>query len=222
MSVVSMSTPEDIAARLTLKLAGVFQQARDLWVRRIDSFFSQLESVTDGQWLDSSDIAGIIKESRLASREALDGLSNDLSTELIHASNGMLVRHESDRVILLSEISNLKLSLGRYLSGDENAARRENQALRTALMKMPEFQLLTVIQNEHRASYSRLSELSGAKKGKVRKFVKALAESGFCHVDKKSRPHAVIFDLAPWNPSSSPEHQTFQSVSFQPVPLGHP
>ena len=219
-----MSTPEDIAARLTLKIAGVFQQARDLWVQRIDSYFSQLESVTDGQWLDSSDIAGIIKESKLASREALDGLSNDLSTELIHASNGILVRHESDRVILLSEISNLKLSLDRYLSGDENAARRENRSLRTALMKMPEFQLLTVIQSERRASYSLLSELSGAKKGKVRKFVKALAESGFCHVDKKSRPHAVIFDLAPWNTNGSPGHQTFQpqnTVSFQQVPLGN-
>ncbi len=219
-----MSNPEDMAARLTLKLAGVFQQANDVWVRRIDSYFSQLEALTDGQWLDSSDIAGIIKESKLASREALDGLSNDLSAELIHASNGMLVRYESERVNFLNEISNLKLSLDRYLSGDENAARRENLSLRTALMKMPEFQLLTVIQRERRASYGRLSELSRVKKGKVRKFVKALAESGFCHVDKRSRPHAVIFDLAPWNPSSSPEHQKFQSqsmVSFQHVPLGH-
>ncbi len=218
-----MSTPEDIAARLTLKLAGVFQQARDLWVQRIDSYFSQLESVTDGQWLDSSDIAGIIKESKCASREALDGLSNDLSTELIHASNGMLVRHESDRVILLSEISNLKLSLDRYLSGDENAARKENRNLRAALMKMPEFQLLTIIQGERRASYGLLSELSGTKKGKVRKFVKTLAESGFCHVDKKSRPHAVIFDLAPWNTNGSPGHQAIHpqnTVSFQQVPLG--
>ncbi|MCK4484507.1 MAG: hypothetical protein KAU89_06760 [Candidatus Thorarchaeota archaeon] len=220
-----MSTAEDMAARLTLKLAGVFQQVRNLWVQRIDSYFSQLESLTNGQWLDSSDIAGIIKESKLASREALDGLSNDLSAELIHASNGMLVRYESERVTLLNEISNLQLSLDRYFSGDENAARRENQTLRTALMKMPEFQLLTIIQSEHRASYGRLSELSGAKKGKVRKFVKALVKSEFCHVDKKSRPHTVIFDLAPWNPSSSPEHQTLQfqsKVSFQHVPFGHP
>jgi hypothetical protein len=219
-----MSTPEDIAARSTLKLAGIFQQARDLWVRRIDSYFSHLESLTNGQRLDPSDITGIIKESKLASREALDGLGNDLSTELIHASNGMLVRYESERVILLNEISALKLSLDTYLSGDENAARRENQSLRTALMKMPEFQLLTVIQREHRASYSLLSELSGAKKGKVRKYVKALAESGFCHVDKKSRPHAVIFDFAPWNTNGSPRHQTSQvqnSISFQQVPLGH-
>jgi hypothetical protein len=219
-----MSTPEDIAARSTLKLAGIFQQARDLWVRRIDSYFSHLESLTNGQRLDPSDITGIIKESKLASREALDGLGNDLSTELIHASNGMLVRYESERVILLNEISALKLSLDTYLSGDENAARRENQSLRTALMKMPEFQLLTVIQREHRASYILLSELSGAKKGKVRKYVKALAESGFCHVDKKSRPHAVIFDFAPWNTNGSPRHQTFQvqnSISFQQVPLGH-
>jgi len=220
-----MSNPEDIAARLTLKLAGVFQQANDLWVRRINSYFSQLASLTDGQWLDSSDIAGIIKESKLASREALDGLSNDLSAELIHASNGMLVRYESERVNLLNEISTLRLSLDRYLSGDENAARRENQYLRTALMKMPEFQLLTAIQSEDRASYDHLSELSGIKRDKVRKFVKALAESGFCHVDKKSKPHAVIFDHAPWNPSSSPEHQTFQfqsRVSFQHAPLGLP
>jgi len=219
-----MSNPEDMAARLTLKLAGVFQQANDLWVRRIDSYFSQLESLTDGKWLDSWDVAGIIKESKLASREALDGLSNDLSAELIHASNGMLVRHESERVNLLSEISSLKLSLDRYLSGDENAARRENQCLRSALMKMPEFQLLTVIQTEGRTSYGHLSELSGVKKGKVRKFVKILAESGFCHVDKKSRPHAVIFDLAPWNTSCSPGHQTFQfqsTVSLEHVPLGH-
>ena len=91
-------------------------------------------------------------------------------------------------------------------------------------MKMPEFQLLTIIQNERRASYGLLSELSGAKKGKVRKFVKTLVESGFCHVDKKSRPHAVIFDLAPWNTNGSPGHQTIQlqnTVSFQQVPLGH-
>ena len=220
-----MSNPEDIAAKLTLKLAGVFQQANDLWVRRIDSYYSQLASLTDGQWLDSSDIAGIIKESKLASREALDGLSNDLSAELIHASNGMLVRYESERVTLLNEISDLKLSLNRHLSGDENAAQRENQSLRNALMKMPEFQLLMVIQSERRASYDRLSELSGVKKSKVRKFVRVLAENGFCHVDKKSRPHAIIFDLAPWNTNCSPRHQTIQPqsvVSLQHVPLGHP
>jgi len=219
-----MSNPEDTAARLTLKLAGVFQQANDLWVRRIESYFSQLESLTDGHMLDSSDIAGIIKETKLASREALDGLSNDLSAELIHTSNGMLVRYESDRVTLLNEISNLKLSLNRYLSGDENAARRENQSLRAALMKMPEFQILTFIQSERSASYGRLSELAGMKKGKVRKFVKALAESGFCHIDKKSRPHAVIFDLAPWNTNGSPGSQIIlpqNMVSFQQVPLGH-
>ncbi|MCK5152634.1 MAG: hypothetical protein KAQ65_12360 [Candidatus Thorarchaeota archaeon] len=46
-----MTNPDDNAARLTLKLAGVFQEVRDIWVRRLESYFGQLESLIDGQWI---------------------------------------------------------------------------------------------------------------------------------------------------------------------------
>ncbi|MBE0527246.1 MAG: hypothetical protein IH631_09905, partial [Candidatus Thorarchaeota archaeon] len=50
-----MTNPDETAARTTLRIAGVFQEIRDSWVRRLDSYYNQIESLTEGDWIDSQD-----------------------------------------------------------------------------------------------------------------------------------------------------------------------
>ncbi|MFW9770144.1 MAG: winged helix-turn-helix domain-containing protein [Candidatus Thorarchaeota archaeon] len=194
-----MTTIEDNAARMTLRIAGVFQEIRDIWARRLDSYYSQMESLVDGQWLEAADILGIIREARLASREALDGLGNDLSSELVHTSNGVVARYEAMRSSLLEEIADLRNEISNLSSGDENAIRRENIALRDALLAVPEFDLLQIIQRNRRMTYDQLCEESGQKKSAVRKQAKELMKRGHINIDKKSRPHAIVYLSAPWS-----------------------
>jgi len=198
-----MTSPDEaIAARTTLRIAGVFQEIRDSWVRRLDSYYNQIESLTEGDWVDTQDLIGIIREARLASREAMDGLGNDLSAELIHSSNGIISRYEAERTSLQEEINDLRKSLSRALSGDANMIRRENESLRYTLASVPEFSLLQVIQKNRRSTYQELVESTGLTKAKLRKYAKELKARGHVTIDKKTRPHQIVYLSTPW---STPE-----------------
>jgi hypothetical protein len=212
-----MTTTNDNAARMTLRIAGVLQEIRDIWTRRLDSYYTQIESLVDGQWLETEDVIGIIRESRLASREALDGLGNDLSAELVHTSNGVVARYEAERLSLVEEISDLRDEISRLLSSDENSMFRENESLRAAIDSIPEFKLLKVIQRTRRTNYKELESNSGEKKSVIRKLVKELMKKGYVNVDKKSRPHAIIYLTAPWNQKDSQHQIAFESPKAESV-----
>ncbi|MFW9833749.1 MAG: winged helix-turn-helix domain-containing protein [Candidatus Thorarchaeota archaeon] len=202
-----MTATNDSAARMTLRIAGVLQEIRDIWVKRLDDYYSQIETLVDGEWLDTEDVTGIIREARMASREALDGLGNDLSAELVHASNGVVARYEAQRLSFTEEISDLRDEIRRLLSGDENSLRRENESLRAAIDSIPEFRLLQIIQNNRNTTYKDLETDSGLSKSVIKKSVKELKSKGYVNVDKKSRPHAIIYLTAPWN-QKAPQLQT--------------
>jgi hypothetical protein len=205
-----MTTTDDNAARMTLRIAGVFQEIRDIWARRLDSYYSQMESLVDGQYLEHDDILGIIREARLASREALDGLGNDLSSELVHTTNGVVARYEAMRSSLVEEIADLRNEISSLTSGDENAIRRENIVLRDALFTVPEFELLQIIQKNRRTTYAQLCEESGLKKSVVRKQAKELMKRGHINIDKKSRPHSIVYLSAPWSQWSLDDQQVLE------------
>jgi len=209
-----MGSPEDTSAKITLKLAGVFQEVRDSWVKRIDTYFDQLLSLIEGDWFESSDMVGLLQEARMASREALDGLGTDLSSELVHASSGIVHRYEYERASLTEEINDLRIGIARALAGDENEIRRENETMREALQSVPEYQILHYIRLNSPASYDEISKLSGVKKGQLRKLVKSLMERGHVSIDKKSRPHKVIFLSAPWRRQNPTEEivESYQST----------
>ena len=211
-----MNSPDDAAARTTLRIAGVFQEIRDSWVRRLDSYYNQIESLTEGDWIEAQDISGIVREARLASREAMDGLGNDLSSELIHSSNGIITRYEAERASLQEEINDLRKSLSRALSGDTNNIRRENEALRIALFSVPEFSLLQLIQKNRRSTYAQLTEASGLTKAKIRKYAKELMARGYVYVDKKARPHQIVYLSTPWS-TPEPELQSTLENTQPPV-----
>jgi len=214
-----MTITDDNAARMTLRIAGVFQEIRDIWAKRLDAYYSQIESLVDGQWLKTEDILGIVKESRLASREALDGLGNDLSAELVHTSNGVVARYEAMRSSLVEEIVDLRNEISNLTSGDENSMKRENLALKDAVFSMPEFKLLQVIQKYGRTTYDQLCEETNQKKSPVRKLVKELMKRGYIHIDKKSRPHSIIYLTAPWTLMRSEDQQVLdQQTSSHYLP----
>jgi hypothetical protein len=189
---------DDAAARMTLKTAGVFQEITGLWVRRLEAYFSQLQSLTEGQMLTGDDLVGIIQEARLASKEALAGLGNDLSAELVHESSGLISRHEAERASLSEEITDLRESITRALSGDENAAKRQNEALFAAVMSVPEYRLLEIIRAYGIATYEQLVSASGQKRATVTKQVKGLAAKGYLAVERVSRRQTIRFLSAPW------------------------
>ncbi len=193
-----MNSPEDSAARHTLRIAGVFQEIRDVWIRRLEDYFSQIESLIDGEWMQTEDMAGIVREAKSASREALDGLGADLSSELVHESHGIFKRFEVERQALNEEISDLRFSLAAANSGDEGLVRRENERMRHALANVPEYRLLGHVRELRRASYDELAKASHFKKSEVRKYAKSLMEKGHVAIDKKTKPHAIVFLSAPW------------------------
>jgi hypothetical protein len=211
-----MTTIDDNAARMTLRIAGVLQEIRDIWAKRLDVYYTQIESLVDGQWLETEDVVGIIRESRIASREALDGLGNDLSAERVHTSNGVVARYEAERLSFVEEINDLRDEISRLLSGDENAMRRENESLRLAIDSIPEFKLLKVIQRSRRTNYKELEANSGEKKSVIRKLTKELMKKGYVNVDKKSRPHAIIYLTAPWIQKDSQHQKSFESPKAEP------
>jgi hypothetical protein len=213
--VAPMTTSSDNAARMTLRIAGVLQEIRDIWAKRLDVYYSQIESLVDGQWLDSEDVIGIVRESRMASREALDGLGNDLSAELVHTSNGVVARYEAERLSFVEEISDLRGEINRLLSSDENRIRRENETLRAAIDSIPEFKILKVIQRTRRTNYKQLEADTGEKKSVLRKFVKELMKKGYVNVDKKSRPHGIIYLSAPWTQIVAQPQISFESPKVE-------
>jgi hypothetical protein len=217
VSLKVMTSQEENSGRFTLKLAGVLQEVRDLWVRRLDTYYNQLESLVDGQWLNEDDIRGILRESRMASREALDGLGNDLSSELLHVSNGIVARYEAERASLMQEINDLRESLGRALSGDERSIRRENETLHSAIAQVPEYELLQVVEASGRTTYDQLSEDSGRPKRAVRKLVKRLCSLGHVRIDKKARPHQVVYLSAPWLDRTDSAQDTLEPVRSSPA-----
>ncbi|MFW9868704.1 MAG: winged helix-turn-helix transcriptional regulator [Candidatus Thorarchaeota archaeon] len=211
-----MTATDDNTARMTLRIAGVYQEIRDIWAKRLDKYFTQIESLIDGQWLETEDILGIIKESRLASREALDGLGSDLSSELVHASNGIVARYEAMRSSLVEEIVDLRNEISNLTSGDENSLRRENIALKDAVFSVPEFKLLQVIQKHRRTTYDQLCNETSQKKSVIRKLVKALMSRGYINIDKKARPHAIVYLFAPWNQMNSDDQQILDQQQSSP------
>ncbi len=216
-----MISPDDNAARLTLKIAGVFQEVRDVWVRRLESYYGQLESLIDGQWISHEDMVGVIHEAKMAAREALDGLGTDLSSELVHESRGVFGRFESERQSLIEEINDLRSSLSLANSGNEGLIRKENEALRHALLREPEFHLLESLRVLGRESYESLSKASGQKKSLVRRHCKKLVESGYIAINKKSRPHQVIFISAPWRSKRATSSGSSEAPQLRLDPISH-
>ncbi|MGY5876712.1 MAG: hypothetical protein RTU30_13270 [Candidatus Thorarchaeota archaeon] len=193
-----MNYSDETVAKYTLRTAGALQEMRDSWVRKLDRYFEQIEELVQGEWFDARDLLGIIRESRMATREALDGLSSELSTEVIHSSNGIISRFTAERASLFEEIKDLRSSYSRAVSGDDHSKRRENETLYQAIKLVPEYRLLSVIQVRKRATYSELSESENQKKGTIRKLAKILAERGYIYINKNTRPHTVEFLYAPW------------------------
>lgn len=196
-----MTSSEDNAARMTLKIAGVFQEVRDTWVRRLENYYGQLESLINGQWIEPEDMIGILREARSASREALDGLGTDLSSELVHESRGIFGRFESEREALLEEMADLRNSLSVATSGDEGLVRKENAILRETLLSVPQYRLLEQLRTLGRCTYKEVAKASGVKESDARKYSKILMTKGFLSIDKKTRPYTIVFLSAPWRSS---------------------
>ncbi len=218
--VVPMADPEETAARMTIKVAGELQDIRDHWVRRLDQYFSDIERLVDGEWLSVDDVKGVIREVRLAAREALDGLGNDLSAVLVHESGGLFARFEAERQSLLDEINSLRSSLARALSGHERQIWRENEALRAALEQVPEFKLLRSLQEIGTATYRDLAAKTGLKSAVLKRLVKSLTGMGYVAVDKRSRPHRVVYLSSPWTTDATASlNIERQEVTTQQPPL---
>ena len=214
-----MNKSDDMAARLTIRLAGVLQEIQNSWSSRVIAYFARLESLVEGKWLDSDDIMGILSESKLAAKEALDGLGNDLSSEILHKSSGLFSRFEDERVSLVKKISDLENEISEILTADGKSIQRENRNLRQALSMFKEFTVLKSIQGLGVTDYEGLSKSSGVKKGRLRKHVKWLCEQGFVVVDKKKRPHQIIFLHAPWRSLYAAPSQIQASSIPHDVPL---
>ncbi|MHA2378892.1 MAG: hypothetical protein ACXADO_09420 [Candidatus Thorarchaeota archaeon] len=212
-----MSNHEEAAARTTLRMAGVLQEVRDVWTRRLESYFAEVERLIDGEWLDAADLAGLVKETRMASKEAVDGLANDLSAELLHASSGVIARYEAERLALSLEIEKQKTTVARILASDEDGLRRENEALRSAMAKVPEYTLLKTVQMLRGTTYDELASKSDLGKGAIRRHVKSLMAKGHVTVNKKARPHKILFLSAPWGASRSPSEIQIPPQSALPL-----
>ena len=145
-------------------------------------------------------------------------MGNDLSAELVHSTGGVVSRFEAERFSLIEELTDVRNTLSCVLESDEEGIRQENESLRYAIRTIPEFEVLDVLRKLNRASYSEIAKASGLKKGKVTSYVKALMARGHVQVDKKSRPHVVVFLSAPWKnnpidqprdtPITTPKHET--------------
>ena len=116
-------------------------------------------------------------------------------------------------IYLAFGINDLRRSLSRALSGDANMIRRENESLRYALSSMPEFSLLQVIQKNRRSTYDELANCTGLTKTKLRNYTKELLARGHVTIDKKTRPHQIVYLSTPWS-TSEPEVQcTLEPIS---------
>jgi len=202
-----MGQPEEAAAKRTLKMAGVFQELTEMWISRLNKYFSQIESLVDGEWLDSSDLKGILHEAKEASNEALTGLGRDLSAELIQKSSGIISRHENERASMIEEMNDLKAQLDQALSADTSQLIRENNSLKQALLKVPEYQVLDALEMEKESTYKELGEACGIGTRKTRPLVRTLEEWGHAKIDEDTRPHEIHFISSPWNNKQPNHHQ---------------
>ncbi|MBD3406305.1 MAG: winged helix-turn-helix transcriptional regulator [Candidatus Lokiarchaeota archaeon] len=196
-------TSDETSARLTLRLAGVLQEVRDAWTVRLDAYFNQLDDLVQGEWFDSSDIGALLKESRMASKEALHGLGNDLSAEIIHASSGIITRFADERASLSEEIADLRGTISQLSSGDDASIRMENEALRRAFRTIPEFRALEILQRKKKSTYKEIASEMELSAGKLRKHIKNLEKKGYVSIDKDTRPHSILFISSPWDISPS-------------------
>lgn len=211
---------DDAIARSNLRLAGAFQEIHSSWVRRLDSYFLELERLINGEWLDSSDLKALVRETRSASKEAMEGLSNDLISELMHATSKILERHAAEKNSLDEEIGDLRGRISRLMSFDESAALIENESMREALFDMTEFRVLAFLQTHTGCSYKELASITGRKSSALRKDVKLLAKRGYIRIDKNSRSHSLHFLSAPWNGESAAttqNHELSSNTSILPV-----
>ena len=212
-----MLQDDEILGRQALKIAGTLEEIQLIWLKRVEEYFIQLESLVKGEWFDSSDLIGIIREAYSASKEALKGLGTDLSAELLHSSSGILSRFQSERSALLEEINDLRESYGRAISRDGSSIRQENESLVQAIKSVPMFQLLSILQDIKVTNYKELTKKSGMKKSDIRKYIQELVESSYASLDKSKKPHEITFVSAPWSLHSF--HA--QSASSQ-LPLAEP
>ncbi|NWF96031.1 MAG: MarR family transcriptional regulator [Candidatus Thorarchaeota archaeon] len=195
----AMTSPDSVSARLTLKLAGILQDVRGEWIRRLDQYFNQIESLIAGEWFDTADLGGLMKESRLAAREALEGLSSDLCAQLVHESSGLIARYETERAQLVDRINLLTEDINHALCCDDDDIRRQNEVLRSIVRALPEFTLLRIIEDAQAMDLNTLFEVSQTKKTTVTRHLKSLQEGGYVRVDGKGRAKRVVFLSAPWS-----------------------
>ena len=212
-----MLQDNEILGRQALKIAGTLEEIQLVWLKRIEEYFIQLESLVKGEWFDSSDLIGIIREAYLASKEALKGLGTDLSAELLHSSSGILSRFQSERSVLLEEINDLRESYARAISRDASSVRQENESLIQAIKSVPMFQLLATLQDIRITNYKELTKESGMKKSNVRKYIQELVESSYASLDKSKKPHEITFVSAPWS-----LHSFHAQVDVSQLPLTGP
>ena len=71
--------------------------------------------------------------------------------------------------------------------------------MRVAITSVPEFNLLKVIQRNRRSTYAQLEEGTGLSKAKIRKYAKELMARGYVQMDKKARPHQIVYLSTPWS-----------------------
>ena len=81
---------------------------------------------------------------------------------------------------------------------------------------MSEFGLLQTIQKNRRSTYDQLVECTGLSKAKLRKMTKELMTRGYVNIDKKSKPHQVVYLSTPW---STPEPEVQCTLETSPAPV---
>ena len=209
-----MGHSQELVARTTLRIAGVFQEITESWSKRLDSYYNQLESLIHGEWLGPDDLRGVLTESKMASREALNGLGNDLSAQLVHESSGLFTRFDSERKALTEEISDLREMLDDIKTKDAYAAQNENQILRKAIFSIPDFRVLQLLQKLKSSNYLELAKRTNLKKSEIMKIMKPLHKQGYVAIDKKKKPHVITFIHAPWLHSDKTP-KDIDSISFK-------
>ncbi len=193
-----MTTEEELTARLTVKFAGCLQELQDKWAKRLEAYFARLESLVDGDWFGFDDLPAIIRESRAAAREALDGLGGDLCAELVRESSGLIARYESERAVLVRQLSQAREETARALSLDTTGLGRQNLELVSIIKSLPEFQVLATIERLKESTYDILTRETGQKRSALTKVVKSLADRGYVQIITRDRKQVICFKSAPW------------------------
>ncbi len=83
---------------------------------------------------------------------------------------------------------------------------------------MPEYVVLRTLQRLRGTTYDELSRECGIGKGKTRKHIKSLMIRGHATVNRKLRPHKILFLSAPWDASTSIEKSQIPPRGVQVLP----